>query len=162
MTSATSHRMPLPPLRSRPLFVAEVTVSAVHAAGGPEGARKRIADVSGGSFAGERLSGVILPGGTDWLTERSDGALLLDARVVLKTADGALIGMSYSGMRHGTAEVMARLAQGEEVSPEDYYFRIQASFTTSDERYSWLNGILAVGVGHRQAAGPIYEVYEIL
>ena len=120
MTSATSDRMPLPPLRSRPLFVAEVTVSAVHPAGGPEGARKRIADVSGGSFAGERLSGVILPGGTDWLTERSDGALLLDARVVLKTADGALIGMSYSGKRHGTAEVMARLAQGEEVSPEDY------------------------------------------
>jgi hypothetical protein len=151
-----------PSLRSRALFTLEVSVSGVHPAGGPDGARRHIADVPGGSFAGERLSGTILPGGTDWLTERGDGALLLDARIVLRTSDDALIAMAYTGIRHGPPEVMARLARGEDVSPEDYYFRIVPDFATSDARYAWLNTIVAVGVGHRRASGPIYEVYEVL
>jgi len=35
-------------------------------------------------------------------------------------------------------------------------------FETSDARYAWLNGIIAVGSGHREPSGPIYQVHEIL
>ncbi len=70
--------------------------------------------------------------------------------------------MIYTGFRHGPAEVMARLARGEAVDPAEYYFRIQASFSTSAPRYAWLNGVLAIGLGHRLPAGPIYNLLEVL
>jgi len=149
------------PLRTRPLFLIEVDVAGLHAAGGPAGAERRIGDLPGGSFTGDRLSGIVLPGGTDWQTLRSDGAVLLDARIVLQADDDALIAMTYTGIRHGPAEVIAAIARGEPVDPASYYFRIQASFATSAPRYEWLNRILAVGVGHRRAKGPVYNLFEI-
>ncbi len=149
-------------LRTRPLFALNVDVAPLQLPGGPEGAGRRIGPIPGGRFKGERLSGRVLDGGTDWQTLRSDGSVLLDARIVLETDDGALIGMIYTGFRHGPAEVMARLARGEAVDPAEYYFRIQASFSTSAPRYAWLNGVLAIGLGHRLPAGPIYNLLEVL
>jgi len=152
----------LPAIRTRRLFVATVEVDTIHVVGGPPGAGRRIGNVPGGRFKGDRLSGAILPGGTDWQTERGDGAVLLDARILLRTSDDALIAMAYTGLRFGPAEVMSRLGRGEPVDPSDYYFRIQPSFSTSDPRYEWLNRVLAVGVGHRLPEGPIYDVHELL
>jgi len=157
-----SETIELPALRTRLLFSAQVAVDALHVVGGPPGAGRRIGDISGGSFAGDRLRGTILPGGTDWQIERGDDAIQLDARIVLRTDDDALIAMVYNGLRHGPPDVMARLGRGEAVDPADYYFRIVPSFSTSDPRYEWLNRIVAVGVGHRVAQGPIYQVYEVI
>ena len=148
-------------LKTRPLFVMNVAVAAPYAPGGPAGAERRIGDLTGGSFTGDRLSGGLLPGGTDWQTLRSDGAVLLDARVVLRTDDEALIAMTYGGLRHGPPDVIARIGRGEETDPASYYFRITASFATSAPRYDWLNRIIAIGVGHRLAGGPIYNLFEI-
>lgn len=147
---------------TRPLFAMTVAVDMVHAPGGPAGGERRIGDIGGGEFRGERLSGTILPGGTDWQTVRGDGAILLDARVVLRTDDDGLIAMNYGGIRHASPELAARIARGEEVDPASYYFRITASFATSAPRYEWINRIIAVGTGHRLAAGPIYNIFEIL
>jgi len=149
-------------LRSRSLFVMKVGVAAIHSTGGPVGAERRVADVSGGSFTGDRLSGIILPGGVDWLTIGGDGATLLDARFVLRTDDDALIAMSFTGIRHGPPEVIARLNRSEPVDPSEYYFRIVPRFTTAAPRYEWLNRVVAVGVGDRQASGPVYSVFEIV
>ena len=149
-------------LRTRPLFVLRLDVSALQPIGGPEGAPRRVGAVPSGVFEGERLSGIVLDGGSDWQTLRGDGATTLDVRLVLKTEDGALIGMTYTGIRHGPPEALARIARGEAVDPETYYFRISASFTTSDARYEWLNRVLAVGTGHRIATGPIYSLFEVL
>ena len=54
------------------------------------------------------------------------------------------------------------LARGESVDPSDYYFRISPTFETGRKKYSWLNRILAVGIGRRMPSGPIYDIYEIL
>jgi len=35
-------------------------------------------------------------------------------------------------------------------------------FETSSEKYSWLNRMVAIGTGRREAAGPIYDVHEVL
>jgi hypothetical protein len=64
-------------------------------------------------------------------------------------------------MRHGPADVMQRLAQGEPVDPSEYYFRTVASFVTSAPRYAWLGAIIAVGIGHRYPTGPLYHLFEI-
>ncbi|MGC1349365.1 MAG: DUF3237 domain-containing protein, partial [Xanthobacteraceae bacterium] len=86
----------------------------------------------------------------------------LNVRIVLKTDDDAIIGMSYPGIRHGPKEVLDRIARGEVVKATDYYLRIAASFETSSEKYGWLNKIISIGVGHRLPEGPIYQMFEVL
>jgi hypothetical protein len=57
---------------------------------------------------------------------------------------------------------MDRLNKGQAVDPASYYFRTNAMFETAAESYSWLNRILAVGIGHRTAAGVTYSLLELL
>jgi hypothetical protein len=161
MSLSTPIPAALQALRTRPLFSMRLAVDPPKTPGGPQGAERRIGDIPTGSFTGDRLAGIVLPG-SDWQTLRADGATLLDARILLRTDDDALIAMIYSGIRHGPPDVMARLGRGEDVDPAAYYFRTTASFATSAPRYEWLNRIFAVGVGHRLADGPIYNLFEIL
>ena len=81
---------------------------------------------------------------------------------MLRTDDGALIGMTYQGFRHGPAAVIERLNRGEPVDPSEYYFRTAPLFETSAPKYDWLNRIVAIATGDRKPEGPIYEVFEVL
>jgi hypothetical protein len=146
---------------TRPLFVMRLDVSSVQKIG-TEHVVAQVGVIPGGSFEGERLSGEILDGGSDWQTIRPDGSVLLDCRLMLKTDDGAMIAMTYAGIRAGSPEVFARLAKGEPTDPSEYYFRINPLFHTADARYDWLNRVVAIGVGHRLPTGPIYNVFEVL
>jgi hypothetical protein len=149
-------------VRTRPLFVMRLAVRSVVVVGATPGGTRRIGQVSGGTFEGERLSGVVSDGGADWQTVRTDGCTTLDVRLVLKTADDSLVGMTYRGLRHGPADVIRRLEQGEVVDPASYYFRISPTFETAAAKYDWLNRIVAVGVGLRRADGPVYSIFEVL
>jgi hypothetical protein len=150
-------------LRSRPLFTIRMSLHPVQDLGSTPLGRRRVVPVAGGSFEGERLRGVVLPhAGSDWLLERADGSFQQDARVTLETADGALITMCYRGVRHATPEVSARLARGEQVNPREYYLRTAPFFETSATPYSWLNQVVAVGVGERLPDGVEYRVFEVL
>ena|SRR5580700_11370306 len=103
-----------------------------------------------------------MDGGSDWQTVRKDGATTLDVRLVLKTKDDVQICMTYRGLRHGPAEVVAKIEKGEVVDPASYYFRINPLFETASPKYDWINRILAIGIGHRRADGPIYSVFEVI
>lgn len=148
-------------VRTRPLFVMRLNVRGLQIAGMTPGGIRRVGIVFGGSFTGERLSGEVLDGGNDWQSVRQDGATTLDVRVVLRTTDGALIGMTYRGLRHGPADIIRRIENGEVVEPASYYFRIALFFETAAARYDWLNRLIAVGIGHRMADGPVYSVFEV-
>jgi len=125
--------------------------------------RRRIVPVAAGTFEGSRLRGTVLPhGGADWLLQRADDSFQQDVRIILQTDDGALIGMSYRGVRRASAEVAARMARGERVDPSEYYLRISPFFETSSPRYQWLNTIVAVGLGERLSDGVVYQLFEIL
>lgn len=123
---------------------------------------RRIAKILGGSFAGDRLKGTVLPGGGDWLLHRADDVTQLDVRLTLQTDDAALIYMTYRGMRHGPAAVIDRLNRGEAVDPSEYYFRIAPLFETSADKYQWINKLIAVGSGRRLPQGPVYEIFQVL
>jgi hypothetical protein len=123
--------------------------------------RRRIIGITGGRFAGERLSGRILPGGADWQVIRADGVADLDARYTLETGDGALIYVRNRGYRHGPAEVLKKLIRGEDVDPSLYYMRTTPSFETGDARYAWLNRIVCVASGARRPAAVELEVFEV-
>jgi hypothetical protein len=149
-------------VQTRSLFVMRLDVKPYQVIGVTPGALRRVGIVPGGSFEGDRLSGVVLEGGNDWQTVRSDRATALDVRLVLKTADNALVGMTYQGIRHGPADVIARVDKGEAVDPALYYFRTSPRFETASEQYDWMNRITAVGLGYRTAAGVTYSVFEVL
>jgi hypothetical protein len=153
----------MPMIQTRPLFDIQLQVPTVLDIGETPLGRRRIATVTGGEFHGERLRGTVVgaPAG-DWLLQRHDGVTVLDVRLVLRTDDGEHIYMSYRGVRHGPAEVMARLAAGESVDPGSYYFRIAPVFETAAKKYEWINKIVAVGTGRREPTGPIYSIEEIL
>ena len=149
-------------VRTQPLFVMRLDVRKLLIVGTTPGAYRRIGVVPGGSFEGERLSGEVLDGGSDWQTVRNDGATTLNVRLVLKTKDDALICMTYQGVRHGPPDVVERIENGEVVDPTSYYFRINPLFETAAAKYDWLNRVVGVGIGHRSPDGPIYSVFEVL
>jgi hypothetical protein len=164
MSTSLSRDLPdaLKNVRTRPLFVMHLDVRPLLMVGATPGGFRRVGVVPGGSFEGERLSGEVLDGGSDWQTVRSDGSTTLNVRLVLKTKDDALIEMTYQGLRHGPPNVIEKIEKGEVVDPESYYFRINPVFETSAAKYDWLNRVIAVGIGHRRADGPVYSVFEIL
>lgn len=150
-------------LESRALFTLRIDLHPPQPVGATPLGGRRVAPISGGEFIGDRLRGHVLPhAGSDWLLERRDGSVQLDVRLTLETDDGALILMSYRGVRHASPEVSARLARGEEVPPTDYYFRTAPFFETAAERYAWINLIVSVSKGRRAGGAVIYDVFEIL
>jgi hypothetical protein len=150
-------------LRSRLLFTLQASLHPVQDVGATPHGQRRIFPVSGGRFEGARLSGTILPNaGGDWLLTRADGSFQQDVRLTLETDDGALILMTYRGVRHAPPEISAKLARGEPVDPSAYYLRTAPFFETGSARYAWLNHIVAVGVGERVPNGAKYEVFEVL
>lgn len=149
-------------MKLRALFKADIELAPAQELGaGPLG-RRRIIAITGGRFFGERLSGRVLPGGADWQVIRADGVAELDARYTLETADGALVYVRNRGYRHGPAELLKRLAAGENVDPGRYYMRTTPLFETGDERYAWLNRMVCVASGARRPAEVELEVFEVL
>jgi hypothetical protein len=144
-------------VRTRLLFVMRLS-SRMQVIGPTPGHIRRVGAISGGVFEGERLSGEVLDSGDDWQTVRGDGAVTLDVRLVLKTDDEAMVGMIYHGIRHGPPDVLARSTAARR-STRRLYFRSTSVFET---KYDWLNRLLAIGIGHRTAEGPIYSLYELL
>ncbi len=152
--------LPVPSLRF--LYASTVTIAEPLVVGRTAGGLRRIINITGGTFSGPRLSGKVLPGGADWQIIKSDGITELEAKYTLETDDGALIYITNWGLRHGPKEVMEKLMAGEYVSPDAYYFRTVPRFETGTEKYAWLNGLIAVASGERQADKVMINVYEVL
>jgi uncharacterized protein DUF3237 len=150
-------------LKSRHLFTITMDLPPTLDLGDTPAGNRRIFIVSGGQFVGERLRGEVLPqASSDLLLLRSDRSYQQDVRLVLRTDDDALILMTYRGVRHASPDVDARVARGEQVPPSDYYLRTAPFFETSSAKYAWLNKIVSVGIGERQAHGVKYEILEVL
>lgn len=123
--------------------------------------RRRIIPIVGGSVVGERLNGRILNLGADWQTILADGTAELDTRYSIETDDGATVDIRNFGYRHGPPEVIAALAHGETIDPSLYYMRTHPRFETGDSRYSWLNSLICLGTGAREASAVKIKVYEV-
>lgn len=152
------------PIELRPLFSIKALVTAPPQLVGavPQGYTRRVMCVSGGHFEGERLRGVVLPGGADVVLERPDGGLHLDVRLVLRTDQDELLYMTYNGRRNGaTPELMRKIVNREPIPKGADYFRVLVQFETAAPRLAWLNDRLAVGTGTREPDGPLYDIWEI-
>ena len=126
----------------------------------PRGER-RCVPLLGGHVLGPGLNGRILPGGADWQWNRNDSVLEIAAHYMIETPDGARIEVQSDGLRHGPAEVLARLARGEEVDSSEYFFRTLMRFTTGHASYAHLNRAMALAHGRREARRVVLDVWQI-
>jgi hypothetical protein len=149
-------------LSSSPIFRIEADVGEIQRFGNTPYGERRVIDITGGLVHGRRLSGRILPGGTDRQIIRTDGVTDLTARYSIATDSGGLVLVNSDGLRHGPPEVLAAIARGEPVSPDSYYFRSVMRFETSDPACNWLNRIIALATGTREQQRVLLDVYEVV
>jgi hypothetical protein len=124
--------------------------------------RRRIVPWRGGAFTGPELSGEVIPGASaDWQIVLPDGTALADIRYTLQTDGGELLYGRSRGVRHGSAEILARLARGEDVDPSEYTFRTATEIETASPELDWLNKGVFISVGARQPGGVTYETYLV-
>jgi hypothetical protein len=126
------------------------------------GGRRRIVPLSGGTFTGPEIGGKLLAGASaDWQLVAPDGTVFGDIRYTLQTDGGDLLYVRSRSVRHGSAEVLARLARGEDVDAGEYTFRTSTQLETAAPDLEWLNKGVFISVGARQAAGVTYETYLV-
>ena len=90
-----------------------------------------------------------------------DGTAFGDIRYTLRTDAGELLYVQSRGVRHGSAEVLARLRRGEDVDASEYTFRTSTKIEAAASQLDWLNKGVFISVGGRQTEGVIYEIYLV-
>jgi len=123
---------------------------------------RKVVPITGGTIEGPNIKGKVVAGGYDWQLLRADGVVEIDARYLLQTNDGDLITLTNTGLRHGPAEVMQRLAKGEEVDAEEYYFRSIPLFETGNPQYAWLMRSVFIATGIRKPKQVLIDVWRVV
>jgi Protein of unknown function (DUF3237) len=131
----------------------------------PEG-RRLIFMVKSAQFEGPRMRGEVIPlSGADWSRLRPDGSGVIDVRMCLKTHDGAMIYAHWHGLMVASPEDLGyALDFAKSDDPQGahrYYFRCSPVFETGDERYAWLNHIVAVTTSRTGDGGVIHRVFAV-
>ena len=110
----------------------------------PTGQRSQ-SDIRSAVFEGERLRATLAGSASDWLILAGDIGTI-DVRMPLRTHDGALIGLRYTG-RLDVSDPINRVS------------RVAAIFDTGDERYRWLTRLQAVGKSRLERHGQEWVVH---
>ena len=119
---------------------------------------RAIYDVTGGTFEGPELKGIVLPSGGDWILIDDQGVGRLDVRATFQTDDGVLIYVQYFGI----VVINPEVEPGTETQFGETYFMTQPRFETGDERYQWLNNKVIVGEGRTLPNAVEYKLYELV
>ena len=118
-----------------------------------------------GTVDGPRIKGRILAPTADWLRAMPGGTLRVDARMSLRTDDGADIFLQYGGVIAIAPADFARMAAGQTLREDERYFVTAPLFQTGDQRYAWLNRTQAIGkaVALKGGAGGFvrYDVFAM-
>lgn len=126
-----------PTLRAEHVFDARVTIADLLNIGKSKYGERRLIPITGGTFEGPNIRGVVVPGGADWQLTRPDGDTELNARYTLKTSDGFLI------------QVINRVLLHNPKNKDDksgFYARSVVDFEApSDSPYDWLNHSIFLG-----------------
>jgi hypothetical protein len=143
----------------QPLLVLDAEVGPPVSAGLIDGLETRLVPINGGTVSG-RYSGSILPGGADWQTVLPSGDLEIRAHYLLHLDDG-LVEVRSEGVRCGSPETLSRLARGEAMPRDEYYFRTFVRLRTASAALAELNTRLWISVGERLADRVRLEIHEV-
>ena len=112
-------RDPVVVIDLEPLFDIHFIIGEINTVGQTPKGQRIIADLGGGTFEGERLSGRILPSGGDWGLFMPDGTLRVDGRCCFETKNGTIIYGIYKGRWKIEPETMTELNDPEGVDPNE-------------------------------------------
>jgi len=109
-----------------------VTIDGTYTVGDLHHGKRVVIPITGGTFEGPLLKGIILSGGADYQLISEDGKRTeLEAIYSIKTDDGVYIHVRNRGLVCN--------------DPAAYYFKAAPQFEApSDSKYSWLNNALFV------------------
>jgi Protein of unknown function (DUF3237) len=152
----------LPDPRLTRIYHLEATVAQPLDVGDTPQGHRRIVALTGGTFAGPQLNGQLIPGASaDWQIVLPDNTTLGDIRYTLRTESGDLLYVRSRSIRHGSAEVLARLAGGDDVDAGEYTFRTSTHIETASTEFDWLNKGIFISVGGRQTGAVVYDTYLV-
>lgn len=144
-------------------FVTKLTVevAAPLELGAIAGVTRRVIPITGGTFSGPSLKGIVLPGGADYQSVRRDGVVVLEARYTLKTDEGQLISVVNRGFRHGHPDLAKWIAEGRHVPPSRYYFMTTPMFESAAPHLQWLSRMVFVGRAERERTCVLVDVWQV-
>ena len=87
--------------------------------------------------------------------------IALTARYTLQADDGAYIGVVNNALRHGPADVIARLNAGEKVDPSLIYFRGCPVLEAPTGAHDWMNRHIFVCTGERHPNGVLIRFFVV-
>ena len=70
--------------------------------------------------------------------------------------------MQYTGVLALNPAFLAAAAGGAETQYGDTFMMTQPRFETGDERYAWLNSVVAVGEGRAVSGGVEYRIHSVV
>lgn len=118
---------------------ARVTIGPLVDIGATAYGQRRIIPITGGTFHGPRLAGVVLDQGEDTQLVRLDGVTEIAARYTLRTRDGVLIHVTNCGV------IVPDERNDAKGSAPRYVRTIPQLEAPRDSGYEWLNQSLYVG-----------------
>ena len=116
--------------------------------------------ITGGTVAGPRLNGAVLPYGGDWSVTRGEETAL-DARYLLRADDGAVIDIRNRGVWQAASDVEHRLRRGENVPESEYYYRTSPVFQTDAPAHRWLTATVFVGMARDENGTVCIRFYAL-
>ncbi|MEO6992533.1 MAG: DUF3237 domain-containing protein [Lacunisphaera sp.] len=136
------------PLKTEFVYEAIVTIAAPVDVGPTPLGHRRYIPITGGTFQGPHIRGVILPGGADWQTDRSDGVTQADALYSVRCDDGAVIIVHNQGV----------------ISGGGTYMRTALRFEAPAGPHAWLNQFQFVSsiAGGARPGTVIIRVFKLL
>ena len=149
-----------PCLSDEPWLQVVAEVGAPQLFGHSQGYERRCVPFLGGSVSG-RVTGTILPGGTDWQRVYPDGTTELEAHYAIRTADGATIEARATGLRSGSEAAMRDLLAGKPVDSALIYFRVAYRFVTDVPALRDLTTRLFIGVGRREPSRVTIDIFAV-
>lgn len=122
--------------------------------------QRLIIPITGGSVSG-RVDGTVLPVGADFQLSRTERPTAIEAKYAFETDDGATVYVENEGIVHAPPAVRERMLAGEDVDPEELYFRTTPTFETGDPDLSWLTEHVFVASATAGPGGVELVVYRV-
>ncbi|MCB5199064.1 DUF3237 domain-containing protein [Loktanella sp. TSTF-M6] len=152
-------RPPVPALTFA--FTIEAEIAKPQSAGSsPHGERLHI-PINGGRVHGPRLTGTILPGGSDWPVIGPDGNSRIEAHYTIRADNGALIYVVNKGLRVSSTDTLRRLRAGEPVDASEVYMRAAPVFDAPDGVHAWLRDRIFVCSLAPSSGSVTIDVYSV-
>jgi len=145
---------------ARHIWDAKVEIGEVTELGATKYGTRRMIPITGGTFSGENIKGIVLPGGADFQVTRADGDTEFEARYMVKTHDGVAI--------HVHNRVLFHMPKNAENNPQPYLRSVIELETPSNSPYDYLNHAFFLGTLEVPKVKPgetpyvIIGVYQLL